>query len=133
LNAIGLLRPNNCMTNEYSTTNRLETKIQRIISQVILHKIKDKRLQRISIDEIRLTRDLSSAKIFCSTLNTNEPLDGLEKLLAKASGFFKTELSKSLSIKKVPNLLFIVDNHEEYAYQINLLIDKVVNDDKNSK
>jgi len=54
-------------------------------------------------------------------------------LLTKASGFFKTEISKSLSIKKVPNLLFIIDNHEEYANKINLLIDKVVKDDKNSK
>jgi len=121
------------MANEYSTTNRLETKIQRIISQVILHKIKDKRLQRISIDEIRLSRDLSFAKIFCSTLHTDESFETLEKLLTKASGFFKTEISKSLSIKKVPNLLFIVDNHEEYANKINVLIDKVVKDDKNSK
>ena len=121
------------MANEYSTTNRLETKIQRIISQVILHKIKDKRLQRISIDEIRLSRDLSFAKIFCSTLNTDESFETLEKLLTKASGFFKTEISKSLSIKKVPNLLFIIDNHEEYANTINLLIDKVVEDDKNNK
>ena len=75
------------MANEYSTTNRLETKIQRIISQVILHKIKDKRLQRISIDEIRLSRDLSFAKIFCSTLHTDESFETLEKLLTKASGF----------------------------------------------
>ena len=80
---------------------------------------------QISLNEHKL--------IFCSTLHTDESFETLEKLLTKASGFFKTEISKSLSIKKVPNLLFIIDNHEEYANKINLLIDKVVKDDKNSK
>ena len=64
LNVTELLKVNSYMANEYSTTNRLETKIQRIISQVILHKIKDKRLQRISIDEIRLSRDFEFRENF---------------------------------------------------------------------
>ena len=61
------------MANEYSVTNRLEKKIQRIISHNLIHNIKDKRLKNISIDDIKLTKDLSSAKVFCSVITTDLP------------------------------------------------------------
>ena len=121
------------MSNEYSVSNRLEKKIRRIISYNLIHNIKDLRIKYISIDDIKLTKDLSSAKIFCSVLKSEIPKEALENLLSKASGFFKKEIGKSLKIKKIPNLIFIIDNHEEYANRINLLIDETVKKDNEEK
>ena len=121
------------MANEYSATNRLEKKIQRIISHNLIHNIKDNRLKNISIDDIKLTKDLSSAKVFCSVLTSDLPKKNLESLLAKASGFFKKEISKALEIKKIPTLIFIIDNHEEYANRINLLIEETIKKDNEEK
>ena len=121
------------MANEYSVTNRLEKKIQRIISHNLIHNIKDNRLKDISIDDIKLTKDLSSAKVFCSVLTSDLSKKNLESLLAKASGFFKKEIGKALEIKKIPTLIFIIDNHEEYANRINLLIEETIKKDNEKK
>ena len=121
------------MTNEYSITNRLEKKIQRIISYNLIHNIKDNRLKSISIDDIKLTKDLSSAKVFCSVLISDLSTEDLEILLSNASGFFKKEIAKSLKIKKIPTLIFIIDNHEEYANRINLLTEETIKKDNEEK
>ena len=121
------------MGNEYSITNRLERKIQRIISHNLVHNIKDNRLKNISIDDIKLTKDLSSAKVFCSVLKSDLPKKNLENLLTKASGFFKKEIGKSLKIKKIPALIFVIDNHEENANRLNLLIEQTIKKDNEEK
>ena len=121
------------MANEYSVTNRLEKKIQRIISHNLIHNIKDNRLKNVSIDDIKLTKDLSSAKVFCSVLKSDVPKKNLENLLTKASGFFKKEIGKSLKIKKIPALIFVIDNHEENANRINLLIEQTIKKDNEEK
>tara|TARA_B100001750_G_scaffold8357_1_gene6434 strand:+ start:4399 stop:4761 length:363 start_codon:yes stop_codon:yes gene_type:complete len=120
------------MANEYSFSNRLEKKIQRIISYNLIHNIKDNRLKTISIDEVKLTKDLSIAKIYCSS-SIKEETKKLEILLSKAAGFFKKEIAKSLSIKRIPELQFVIDNHEVYANKINNLIEEAVNNDKKEK
>ena len=121
------------MANEYSAANRIEKRIQRIISHNLIHNIKDNRLKNISIDDIKLSKDLSSAKVFCSVLNFEQPKENLENLLNKASGYFKKEISKSLEIKKIPTLIFVIDNHEEYANKINRLIEQTVKNDNEKK
>jgi ribosome-binding factor A len=118
------------MANDYSASNRLEKRIQRIISHNLIHNIKDNRLKDVSINDVQLTKDLSIAKVFCSTLVQEKSNKHLEKLLSKASGFFKKEIGKSLNIKKIPDLHFIIDNHEEYANRINQLIEDAVKNDK---
>jgi len=120
------------MANEYSFSNRLEKKIQRIISYNLIHSIKDNRLKTISIDEVKLTKDLSIAKIYCSSA-IKEETKKLEILLSKATGFFKKEIANSLSIKRIPELQFVIDNHEVYANKINNLIEEAVNNDKKEK
>ena len=42
----------------------------------------------------------------------------------------KKEIAKSLSIKRIPELQFVIDNHEVYANKINNLIEEAVNNDK---
>ena len=118
------------MANDYSASNRLEKRIQRIIGHNLIHNIKDNRLKDVSINDVQLTKDLSIAKVFCSTLVQEKSNKQLEKLLSKASGFFKKEIGKSLNIKKIPELRFVIDNHEEYANRINQLIEDAVKNDK---
>ena len=74
-----------------------------------------------------------SEKILCTVLTSDLPKKNLESLLAKASGFFKKEIGKALEIKKIPTLIFIIDNHEEYANRINLLIEQTIKNDNQEK
>ena len=69
-NAIDRWKLKSKMANDFSINSRVEAKIHRILSETIIHDIKDPRLKNISINEVRLSPDLSNAKIFCSSLRT---------------------------------------------------------------
>ena len=71
--------------------------------------------------------------MFCSVLKSDLPKKNLENLLTKASGFFKKEIGKSLKIKKIPALIFVIDNHEENANRLNLLIEQTIKKDNEEK
>ena len=131
-NATGPWKLKNKMTNDFSINSRVEAKIHRILSETIIHDIKDPRLKNVSINEVRLSPDLSNAKIYCSFYTLNKDDSGeLISLISKASGIFKKNIGKRVSLKKIPELKFIFDDHEEYANQLTDLInDTVINDTK---
>ena len=47
----------------------------------------------------------------------------------KASGVFKKNIGKRISLKKIPELNFILDDHENYANQLTDLIDSAIKND----
>ena len=129
-NAIDQWKLKSKMANDISINSTVEAKIHRILSETIIHDIKDPRLKNISINEVRLSPDLSNAKIYCSsfTLGKNDSTE-IINLISKASGIFKKNIGKRVSLKKIPQLSFVFDDHEKYANQLTDLIDNTVKND----
>ena len=50
-------------------------------------------------------------------------------IMNKASGVFKKNIGKRISLKKIPELNFILDDHENYANQLTDLIDSAIKND----
>ncbi len=124
------LKLKNKMANDFSINSRVESKIHRIISETIIHDIKDPRLRNISVNDVKLSKDLSYAKIYCSFfILPNDKPNELINLISKASGIFKKNIGKRISLKKIPELNFIFDEHEKYANQLTELIDNAVEND----
>lgn len=119
------------MAKDFSINSRIESKIHRILSETIIHEIKDHRLKDVSINEVQLSSDLGYAKVFCSSLNLKKSnvIELLENL-TKASGIFKKNISKKVSLKKIPQLNFVFDEHEKYANDLTNLIDQAIKNDK---
>ncbi len=129
-NATGPWKLKNKMTNDFSINSRVEAKIHRILSETIIHDIKDPRLKNVSINEVKLSPDLSNAKIYCSSfIMSKDDSSELVSLISKASGIFKKNIGKRVSLKKIPQLSFIFDDHEEYANQLTDLIDNTIKND----
>ena len=129
-NAINQWKLKSKMTNDFSINSRVEAKIHRILSETIIHDIKDPRLKNVSINEVKLSPDLSNAKVYCSSFTiTKDDSTQLISLISKAAGIFKKNIGKRVSLKKIPQLSFIFDDHEEYANQLTDLIDNTVKND----
>ena len=121
------------MTNEFAINKKVEVKIQRILSELFSLKISDPRLKNIIISEVKVTKDISTAKIYFLILNDQYKSKQIELILKKATGFLKKEMSSQLNLKKLPNLIFIYDTKEQDALYMNKLIDEtIVNDQKNN-
>ena len=120
------------MPNEFAINKKVEVKIQRILSELISLKVSDPRLKNVIISEVRVTKDISTAKVYFLILNQQNKVKQIESVLRKATGFFKKEMSAQLNLKKLPHLIFIYDTKEQDALYMNKLIDKtIMNDQKN--
>tara|TARA_B100000214_G_scaffold191360_1_gene138305 strand:- start:386 stop:724 length:339 start_codon:yes stop_codon:yes gene_type:complete len=79
----------------------------------------------ISINHVETSRDLSKAKIFFSTINSDLSEKDLEKFLNNNSWKVRKNLSNLLPLKKVPELRFFYDSHIENVRKIDSLFDNL--------
>ena len=120
------------MPNEFAINKKVEVKIQRILSELLSLKVNDPRLKNVIISEVRVNKDISTAKVYFLILNNQNKTKQIESILGKATGFLKKEMSARLNLKKLPDLTFIYDTKEQDALYMNKLIDKaIINDQKN--
>ena len=85
---------------------RVAEEIKRIVSDVISKELKDS-VKLFSIPYVDLTKDISYAKIYLSFFSKNHEKD-FEKI-NNAKGFIRSRLSKQLKLRKVPELIFLID------------------------
>ncbi len=85
---------------------RVAEDIKSIVSEVISKELKE-RVTLFSIPHVDLTRDMSFAKIYLSFFSKNHNKD-FERIL-NAKGFIRSRLSKQLKLRKVPELIFVMD------------------------
>ena len=79
----------------------------------------------ISINHVETSRDLSKAKVFFSTFNSDLSEKDLEKFLNNNSWKVRKNLSNLLPLKKVPELRFFYDSHIENVRKIDSLFDNL--------
>ena len=83
----------------------------------------------ITVTEVRMSPDLKTAKVFVLPLggkNANEIID----ILKEFSFIVRKTLSKKISMKFLPKLLFVKDESFEYAEKIENLIKKTNRQEK---
>jgi len=124
------------MPIDFSVNKKVEVKIQRLISQLISLKIiNDPRLSKVTINEVKVNKDISTARVYFVVLNSNSKNNNepYELILKKASGFIKKEIGHQLGLKQIPDLIFKYDTIEQDASHLNNLINKAIENDQSNK
>ena len=122
------------MPTDFSVNKKIEVKIHRLISLLIsLKKINDPRLSKVIINEVKVNKDISTARIYFNILNSKNNKKHYEQILKKATGFIKKEISHQLKLKKIPDLIFKYDTKEQKALHLNDLINKAIKNDQKQK
>lgn len=99
--------------------------LQREISELLVRKIKDPRLDMVTITGVEVSPDLKLARVYFSRFGNPEELrQGLEGLQS-AAGFIKRELGQRLKLRHVPDLEFVHDTSFEYGDRIETLLKSV--------
>ncbi|MDD4964197.1 MAG: 30S ribosome-binding factor RbfA [Gallionella sp.] len=114
--------------SNYDRTDRVGQQMQREIAELVRLQINDPRVKLVTITGVEVARDYSHAKIFFTRLDGkhDEALKGLEH----ASGFLRSQLSRSLKLRIMPQLHFVYDSSVENGSYLSQLIDKAVASDK---
>lgn len=105
--------------------DRLNNAFIEKISEIIHNEIKDNDIKMVTITDARITNDLSFAKIYFTTMDTDRKkvLDALNK----ASGFIRSKLCEKVDIRKMPDISFIYDESIEYGKKIEDIIERINN------
>lgn len=106
---------------DYSRSERLSSQIHREITNLVRHSLKDPRIGDPSILEVKVSRDLSVAKIYFSLLDSDNSKE-VETALNNSAGFLHHELGRILQIRIIPRLRFIYDDSDIKAMAMDALI-----------
>lgn len=90
---------------------RMESQITELISTLLMQgAVKDPRLSRfISISGIKVAKDLSFAKVFISSFESEKELDMSVSILNNAAGLLQARIGKNLKKRNTPKLYFVKD------------------------
>jgi len=102
---------------------RVNELMRRELVLLLKQETKDPRLKQVVITDVIVSRDLTSAKIFFSV--DEDSINIVTPLLNKASGFFRSSLSKTLDLRHTPPLSFIYDTAPNTGARIDNLLSKL--------
>mgnify|MGYP003584831445 FL=1 len=110
------------MANHFRS-DRVGMEIKREINEILKLKVRDPRVQGVTITDVHMTGDLSLAKIYYTIHSTlasdnQKTQTGLEK----ATGTIKRELARKLTMYKIPDLVFEKDQSIEYGNKIDEML-----------
>ena len=103
---------------------RLNSEFQKEIYSILKNKIKNPAISEMfSISEVDVTNDLKHAKVFVSVFSTDKAKAQatFEAICASAKAV-RTELSKTMRIRTVPELHFVTDNSTDYGNKIDKIL-----------
>ena len=89
---------------------RVQNLLRAEISNVILLKLKDPRVDMVTITQVEADADLKHARVFVSVIKSVEQREDVLTGLSSAAGFIRSELMKVLHLRPMPVLDFQPDD-----------------------
>lgn len=105
--------------------SRVADVIKKELSLLLVQRVRDPYLREISISRVTLSEDLRHAKIYYTMFQPEGKLGQVEKSLAKAAGFMRSHLARTLNLRFTPELRFWYDEDLVEVERIERLLDDI--------
>lgn len=115
----------------FNRTDRIADQIHRDLSELVQFEMKDPRLGMVTIQHVRVSKDLSWADVYFTILGeTAEAGREAETVMQHAAGFLRSRLAAGLNIRLTPKLRFHYDEIPEQAERLDALISEARDEDR---
>ena len=116
---------------QYGRDLRIADFVRDELATIIQQGMRDPRVGMVSVNEVSVSKDLSWADVYVSSIETEsvEDRDELIGVLNKAAGYFRSELAKRHSMRTTPKPRFHYDEIVEKGPRLEALIESVVKSD----
>ena len=122
------------MAKEFARSDRVTEQMLRELADLLQFEVKDPRVGMVTVTEVEVTGDMSHAKIYYSApLQASKALDALQKGLERTAGFLRSQLSKRMLLRTVPQLHFVYDASIDRGMKMSKLIDEAISDQSPDK
>ena len=108
---------------------RINHLIREEISELLQRHVKDPRLGSfVAVTDVVTSPDLKTARIYISHFGTEEEKAATMKAITAATGFFRKELAKNLTMRRVPEISFHWDDSIEHGAHMEEIIERVISE-----
>jgi ribosome-binding factor A len=106
---------------------RIEESIHKLVAELLVRRVKDPRVENVSITRVKASKDFTSAKILYNIIGGGSDKAEIEAGLKSCRGFIRGQLRKNLRLRVTPELTFIYDASLDTAMEIESLIQTLHN------
>ncbi len=112
------------MAREFSRSDRVAAEVQRELATTIQMEFRNPKLGFITVNAVRVSRDLDVAKVYVGVMNADEDQikESLE-ILNKSAPWLRHALSDRVRMRRVPELRFVFDESIERGARLTSLIE----------
>ena len=101
---------------------RVGDQLLREIADILTRKVRDPRVEGVTLTGIEMTRDLRNAKIYFSAIGDNTVIKRAQSGLDSAKGFIKREVGMRMDLRYMPEIVFKHDPTLETAHYMEDLL-----------
>jgi len=109
---------------------RVSELIRREISNLLETKVKDPRLDFVTVTGVEVTFDLRDAYIYVSALEGAERREEILEGLNSAAGFLRRQIGEELRLRYIPRLYFRWDESLERGERIERILKQLAEEKK---
>jgi len=111
-------------------SDRLASLLRQEINEMLQRGLKDPRLAGVSVTRVELSADCRHGRVLFTLLADQSGAEGAGQAFVGAVGYIRRQLGRALRLRQIPELRFEHDAVLHQATDVRLLIDKVVQEDR---
>lgn len=112
---------------DFQRSERVGAELLRSLTVILRDQVKDPRLGNLTLQEVRVSRDLSHAKVYFTCFPLDQDSAAHEALLnGPLAGFLRHELARGERLRVIPQLRFVHDESIGHGERLSALIDEAV-------
>jgi ribosome-binding factor A len=105
----------------FNRTDRVSTQLRKEIALLVHAAVRDHALPSVSVSDVEVSRDLDVATVYVTALVADEGKPAT-KVLNEMAKEFRRELSRILTIRRVPEIRFRYDDSVDKGERIETLL-----------
>jgi ribosome-binding factor A len=99
--------------------------LREIIGDFLLYRLKDPRLQFVTITEVQVSPDFQRGKVYFTVLGDEQQERAALQALESAEPLIREEINRNVHWRFIPRLTFILDKRIEKAMKVLSLLDQI--------
>jgi len=106
-------------------THRVGDQILKEISSLLLRKVKDPRLNGVTVTDVHMSKDLRHAYVYYSLFWEGQQKKEAHEGFESAKGFIRREIGERLQLRYVPDIQFRYDDSLDYGQKMERILAKL--------
>lgn len=108
-------------SHSFTRSDRLSAELRRLVGTLVHDAVREHGLPSMSVSDVECSKDFDVATVFVTALVLEQALDGVKALKALAKEF-RMQLSKTMRVRRVPELRFRYDDSVDRGERIEALL-----------